>query len=407
MISSLRYAGRNLLRSTRRTALTMSAIVAGVGVYVVGEGFVSGLTENVVSAATDGTVGHVLARPASYPQRPGQYPVDDLLDVSAEARAFLDQHTASWTTRTYFTPLAVAGRNSLRVVGIAYDPARDARVFPRDHWSVRGHMPEPRASEVAVSERVARLLALDLGAPMILESRTQRGAMNALEVNVSAIVRTNNSALDSLGLLLPQAFVARLLATDRPSHLSLKLFDRRDAPRAAAALRPLLGRQARIVTWQDETAGEMRLQALRRRALDLVLAILLLLAAFGISNTVLMSAYERVREIGTLRALGMSEAAVLRLFVLEGFLIGIAGSGLGALGGGALTAYWSTHPLDFSKSWDQIGGQVSASALVYTQLSRSTLCLGVVLGVLVAALAAVLPARMAARMAPADAVRAA
>lgn len=257
-----------------------------------------------------------------------------------------------------------------------------------------------------MSERVAHLLALDLGAPLVLETRTHRGAMNALEVKVSAIVRTNNSAIDSLGLLLPQAFVSRLLATERPSHLSIKLLDRRDAPRAAAALRHVLGEQARVVTWQDETASEMRLQVLRRRALDLVLAILLLLAAFGISNTILMSAYERVREIGTLRALGMSEAAVLRLFVLEGCLIGIAGSALGAVAGGGLTAYWSCHPLDFSKSWDQIGGQVSASALVYTQLSRSTLCLGVALGVSVAALSAVLPARMAARMAPAEAVRA-
>jgi hypothetical protein len=207
VISSLRYALRNLLRSTRRTALTMSAIVAGVGVYIVGEGFVSGLSENVVSAATEGTVGHVLARPASYPRRPGQYPIDALLDISSDARAFLDQHTASWTTRTYFTPLAVAGRSSLRVIGIGYDPARDARVFPREHWTIRGHMPEPQAAEVAVSARVAHLLALDLGAPIVLETRTHRGAMNALEVKLWMYLPTLDRVQKVSGHMLRQGLM--------------------------------------------------------------------------------------------------------------------------------------------------------------------------------------------------------
>jgi putative ABC transport system permease protein len=403
---TVRLATRNLQRSPRRTLLTMSAVIAGVGVFILGEGFVSGLTENIIVAAIQGTVGHVLARPAGYPTQPGQHPVDKLLQITPEARDLLDKESVAWTTRSYFAPTAASGADALRAVAIGFDPARDTAVFPRDQWKVRGEMPRADQDAVAVSHRVARLLALEVGSRMILQVRTHRGAMNALDVAVSAITTTSNPALDSLGIFVPAPLTSKLLATDLPSHLSVKLRSRDAADAFAKRLAQALGPQASVATWREETEEMIQIQNVRRRALDLVMAVLMALAAFGIVNTVLMAAYERVREIGTLRALGMTEHGVLQLFVTEGLLIGIVGSLIGAAWGAALTYYWSVHPIDFSKSMEQTGGTYSASALVYTRLSAEIVLLTIGLGVLVAVLASIYPARIASRMAPADAVRA-
>ena len=68
LMATPRLAARNLLRAPRRTVLTMVAIVAGVGVFIVGEGFLGSQPENVIVSAIEGTVGHVLARP-NYPPR--------------------------------------------------------------------------------------------------------------------------------------------------------------------------------------------------------------------------------------------------------------------------------------------------------------------------------------------------
>jgi ABC-type lipoprotein release transport system permease subunit len=102
----------------------------------------------------------------------------------------------------------------------------------------------------------------------------------------------------------------------------------------------------------------------------------------------------------------MTVAGVLRLFVLEGLMLGLIGSLLGALWGSALVWYWSVHPIDFSKQMEQTGGTYSASALVYTRLSAEVVLLTIGLGVLVAVVASIYPARVASRMSPADAVRA-
>jgi putative ABC transport system permease protein len=382
------------------------AIVAGVGIYIFGEGFISGINENVIVSAIEGTVGHVMARPKGYPTQAMQHPIDELLELTPEARALLDREAVAWTGRTYFAPLAASGADAMRVVAIGFDPERDETVFPRKLWKVRGQLPRDGERELADSQRVARLLQLEPGRSLVLQVRTHKGAINALEVPVSGVVTANNAAIDNLGVLVPRKLANELIAAEAPTHLSVRLSGRGDADAFAPKLAAALGAQAEVVSWRDETADLLRLQGIRRRMLDFVMFILMALAAFSIANTILMAAHERVREVGTLRSLGMTEGGVLRLFLLEGALIGLAGGVLGALWGGALVAHFSRNPLDFSRQFEQAQQNLSISALVYTRFSPAVIGFAVLLGAVISVLASIYPARVAARMVPADAVRA-
>jgi putative ABC transport system permease protein len=405
-MSLARLALKNLLRNRRRTILTTTTIVAGVGFFVLGQGFIDGMNENIIAGAVDGTVGHVSARPAGYPTHGHQHPVDVLLHVTPEARALLDREAVAWTERTIFAPLATSGSDSLRVMAIGYEPERDPHVFPRELWKVQGAMPRADGAEIGVSRGVGRLLELEPGDRLVLQVRTHKGALNALEVTVSGVVSANNAAIDGRGIFVPRALARTLLAADPPTHLAVKLERREAAAAFAPRLAAALGAQAEIITWEAETAELLSLQAVRKKALNFVVFILMALAAFGIANTILMAAYERVREVGTLRSMGMTEGGVLRLFLIEGGLMGLAGSLLGVLWGGGLVAWWSRHPIDFSEVFEKQMRGVSVSAFVYTHLQPGVIATAVVLGVLVAVVASLYPARVAARMVPAEAVRA-
>ncbi len=407
MSTITRLALRNLLRNPRRTVLTAIAVFAGVAIAIIGRGFIGGVTEGIVVAATDGTVGHVMARPAGYPTLGGQHPVSELLDVGAEARKLLDEESVGWTERLYFAPTVTHGAESMRVVAIGLDPDRDPKVFPRDRWHVEGALPREGTSEIAVSPRLAQLLGAKIGDRLVLQVRTHPGAINALEVELSGLVRTGNMALDGRTLQAPMSLARTLLAADAPSHLSVRLKNRDHAAAFAGRLSQALGSRAEVVTWQSETEELIRLQEVRRKSLDMVVFILLALAAFGITNTILMAAYERIREVGTLRSLGMTERGVVRLFLFEGALIGLVGGVLGALAGGGLVSWWARHPIDFSQMMEkQLSSGISAPALIYTRFEPATLLVAVVLGIVVATLASIYPARVASRMVPADAVRA-
>jgi putative ABC transport system permease protein len=133
------------------------------------------------------------------------------------------------------------------------------------------------------------------------------------------------------------------------------------------------------------------------------------MAATGITNTVLMAAYERVGEIGMLRAMGMTRPAVLGLFILEGLVMGSVGGLIGGALGAGLVGYYATHGIDFSFLIDNAEaptGVLPMSAILYMEFSWGTVGAAMLFGVVVAALASLYPAWMAGSMQPAEAVRA-
>jgi ABC-type lipoprotein release transport system permease subunit len=188
--------------------------------------------------------------------------------------------------------------------------------------------------------------------------------------------------------------------------VSIKLKSRDAAVPFAEQLRAQVGPKIEVATWVSETAEMMAIQNIRRRALNLVMFVLMTLAAFGIANTILMAAHERIREIGTLRAMGLTEPGVIGLFLVEGSIIGAIGAVAGAAWGSALVLHWAESPIDLSDTYEKMGGGISASSLIYTHFDPLVLTATVIVGVLVAIVASIYPARVASRLVPGEAVRA-
>lgn len=402
-----KLAWRNLLRSPRRVILTLVAIVVGIGVFVLGESFIGGFEENVRVSTIEGLTGHVLVRPHDYPSQGMQYPVDQMLTLDDELQAFLDERTRFWTERILFAPTAATGEDHLRVRAIGYDPERDPKVFSRSLWLLEGSEPAPDTLEVMLTPGIARLLNLDVGDFLVLQTRTHQGAMNALEVKVSAIVTTRLSNIDTISIFLPLSLARQMIASQEATHIGIRLASREDSKLLKEKLEGILGDQAEVVTWQEESAELMGLMALRRRVIQVLSLILLALAGFGMANTILMAAHERVREVGTLRSMGMTTGGVTGLFMVEGLVMGLVGSLLGAMIGGGLAWHWERNPIDATALMDEVAGENMAfSALLYTDFNLTVILAGIAFGTVIAVFSSIYPARVAATLPPAEAVRA-
>jgi putative ABC transport system permease protein len=406
----LRLGLRNVLRQWRRNLLSIVSIIAGVFVLILGRAFVHGLNENIIRAQIDSLSGHVMAVPGDYPTFGIQNPVDHLLTLDEATRAWLDGNARAWTTRVLFVPRAIKGRDAMRIRVIGFDPARDEAVFPRDSWRLDGVVPS-KADEILLSTGVGRILGVAKGDTIVLEARTAAGAMNALEVKVSGVLTTNNPILDQLGAFAPMALVDSLVQPDgKWSHLAVRLGDRGDADPVAAELRTRL-KDARVTTYAQEAADLLSVQELRQRMFDILALALMAISATGIANTVLMATYERVREIGTLQALGMTRRSLVVLFVTEGLLLGALGAALGAGLGAATAHHYSVRGIDLSSmiaKASEGGGyeNVSFSTMLYLDWSVPTALGAFAFGVVVALLASLYPAVFASRLSPAESVRA-
>jgi len=400
----LSLAWRNIFRNLRRTVITAGAVVFGVWLQILGFGFVAGIDDNVLNTSADTLTGDVLLRPVGYPDDGLSYPLEDAAALPAALEGALAAEGAR-SARVLFQPRLVAGADATRALVVAYEPAADAATFPRDRWSIDGAWPTPGALEVAVGGGIAHLLDLSVGDPLIVESRTLAGAYNALRFTVSGIAFTDNLLLDMNAAWMLMGDAETLLALGGArTHVALAL------PRpgeADPALAEALSRDGWVATTaRQENEAIIAIGRIRKVMVTFVVFIIMLIAATGIANTVIMAAYERVREIGTLMAMGMSRQRLRTMFLIEGAFMGLSSALVGALLGSAMVYYYQVNGFTLGDEINQVNSGISLSSTLYLRFTWPPVIGSVVFAVLVAVLSSLYPARVASSMMPADAVRA-
>ena len=401
----IKMAVRNVLRQKFRTTLSALVVVSGVWVLILGQGFIGGLRENVIKASVDTMSGHISLRPLDYPDSVLESPIENLYEVTPNMAQAFDDVSESWTARTYAKADAIAYPNSLRVQLIGYDPVRDPTVFPRRDWKVVGAIPDKGA--LLISKGVAKLFELEVGDVLTLSLRTVEGSWNAATLPIDGIYSIGNPLLDGAGVMVPNELFASLVNSPNVSHVSMRLSHRDEASAAQVTLTSQFGKQLEAVTWIDETKELLEIQDIRQQSLNFLVFILLGIAGLGIANTILMAAFERMREIGTLRAMGMRRRRVVVMFLIEGGLIGFGGGLLGAVIGASMIYYWSVNPIDLSSMLEDKGaGNFPISVYLYTEFSWGLTIGSFVFGIVISVLSSIYPSFVATRVAPADAVRA-
>jgi putative ABC transport system permease protein len=151
-------------------------------------------------------------------------------------------------------------------------------------------------------------------------------------------------------------------------------------------------------------AGYLAVRNGKSKSSMIIVLIVLAISAVGIVNTILMSVFSRVREIGVLRAYGMTSRDILRLFTLEGLVLGLAGSLLGVGLGALVNFFLISHGMDMS-AYAQSFGSIPVGGILHGEWNPKTMVIGFIFGVVLSVLAARIPARRAARLKPTDALR--
>jgi len=132
---------------------------------------------------------------------------------------------------------------------------------------------------------------------------------------------------------------------------------------------------------------------------------IIILASFVLINTLIMIVNERTREIGMMTALGLKSREILYLFTIEGAIIGILGSAVGAVLGGILTKIFSIVGIDYSAAMEGMSADLMLEPIYHTVFSLGNIIFCFILGVLVVTIACMIPARMAASLEPSEALR--
>ncbi len=182
--------------------------------------------------------------------------------------------------------------------------------------------------------------------------------------------------------------------------LEVRLADMFDAPAAARRLQQAAGvPRLRTNNWMDLNRNLFTWMKLEKTVMFLILALIVLVAAFNIVSTLFMVVLEKRRDIGVLKSMGATSAQVRAIFLVEGLLIGVLGVGLGLVLGGGLIAVLARYPFIRLPGdvyfIEKLPVRPEADDFVAVVLAALALCLA----------AAWYPAWQAARLDPVDAIR--
>jgi putative ABC transport system permease protein len=396
-------AWRNLWRNPRRTGVVLTAIAVGISGCVLSMSINTGMVAGMVDTAIRSGLAHLQVHASGWDENP-QLEVR-LLDGGSEIAEALDgiPEIESWAPRLRAQGLVASPRASMGVAITGVDPKREGGVSIAVDSLTKGEwLGQPR--RVVLGYKLASRLEVEVGGKLVVSVQDIDGELTGQAFRVSGLLRSGTRELDDGVVFLRIEDAQRLLGMDQAiSEIAIVTTDRDRVDVIQAKLEARLGTGPEIRTWaQLEPLLIYMIDSLDSMAWVIYAAIFIAMA-FGIANVLMMAVFERTREIGMMRAVGMSRMRVVTLVVLESSFVTAIGLVLGvALA--AVGVWLIGDGIDISR-WADSLDQYGVESKLKPTLSLRDLIAPIAIGAITAVLSSLWPALRAGRAKPADALR--
>jgi putative ABC transport system permease protein len=410
MIADLiRIAAKNLSRYQRRTWLTVSLIVIGV-LSVTGFMAVSGSFKTLmIGQITDSFVGHIQIHRKGYLAAIDTLPLTLNMPPQAvkKVETILEQNPdiEAYSLRVKFGGMFSNFIESTNIRLNGVDPEKEAETVPLLLARVSEGEKTLSRGEILVPELLARGMNVTVGDTVVVIATNRDGSVNGKQLTVGGILQSATGPGGRDGYVHMHDAVEILRMEEREiSEIAIRVrnFDRLEAVQrdleATLSADPNQGKKAayEVHTWENLSP----FYHIARMIDVMTVSVKLMLTAvvlISIMNVMMMAVYERVREIGTIAAIGTLPRRILSLFLIEGCLLGAGGAAIGSALSIALI-----HAINLAGFTYDFGRQTGIVLTTSVNLRDLLVISGIVVAVAVAA--SLQPAIKASRMDPIQAL---
>jgi len=410
MRNLFKIAIRNLIRYQRRTLLTASLITIGV-VFVLVFVSVSGSFKTMITGQiTDSMMGHLQIHRKGYVASIDNLPLN--LNMKPKAYRIIQQALAADAQVEAFSPRLKFGgmfsnfteTTNIRLNGV--NPEAEFITVPLLSSRIIEGRQTLGKGEILIPALLARGMKIKPGDPVVIVATNADGSVNGKQFIVSGILESATGPGGRDGYVhMDDAAEALRMTEPQVSEVATRL---KDFGRLAAAVAHLEKTTAGEVTPQGQPLLEVHSWedlspffniARMIDVMTLFIRIMLIaIVLISIMNVMVMAVYERIREIGTIAAIGTPPGKIRTMFILEGFCMGVVGAGAGVGIGAAIVAVINLIGIRFNFG-------LQKGLLLKATLSLPDLLVVSIIVIVVAVLASLQPAVKASRMEPIDALR--
>jgi putative ABC transport system permease protein len=412
MMKILKISARNLVRYRRRTIMTAMLITVGIVVVLVFTSLADSFKSIMVGQITDSMLGHIQIHRKGYVASIDNLPLNLNLNQKAMEKVShaLDAmpEVETWSPRIQLGGMFsnFVETTNVRLNGI--DPEKEFKTVPLLPARITApdrSGPLLRRGEILVPELIAKGMKVKPGQDVVIIATNKDGSVNALTFKVRGIVGQSHGPRGRDGYIhIDDA--ASLLRMNKPevSEVAVRLKRFKDVDRVAGALNAAFAGEKtpegkpkfEVHTWDVLTPFGNILKIISVLNLS-VKIILVAIVLISIMNVMIMAVYERIREIGTIAAIGTTPGKIMSLFMTEGLLLGVFGAVIGNIASAAII--FTLNAMKLSMSFGQMEHIPLAPALNPSGMAAVSAIV-----ILIAVLASLQPAWKASRMEPVKAL---
>jgi putative ABC transport system permease protein len=405
-----KIAVRNLLRYKRRTLLTASLITIGV-VFVLGFISVAGSFKNMmVAQITDSSLGHLQVHRKGYMAAVESLPLDK--NLGAPAYQKLEKILNGLPEVESYSPRIKFGgmfsnfmqTTSIRLNGVYPDqefktvPLLASRIIKGEKHLNRG--------EILVPELLSTGMGVKPGDTVVVITTNKDGSVNGKQFKVTGILESAQGPGGRDGYVrFEDAMELLRMPTMEVSEVAIRVKDFSREPAFVKKLEGLLSKEVNakgmpifdVTSWEKLTPFYNIVQMID--LLSIFIKIMMVaVVLISIMNVMIMAVYERVREIGTIAAIGTLPGKILSMFVTEGLCLGVIGVVIGNIIGLGIILALNLYGVSFD-----FGRQ--KGLILHATIAPLDVLLISAIVIVVSVLASLQPAFKASRMEPIKALR--
>jgi putative ABC transport system permease protein len=398
-----KLAIRNFFRNTRRSIISGLSVAIAIMAIIFAQSYIQGIIQNVNDNIVRLVSGHINITTLEYKRRERLLPLDESIELDEQIDDALDnEEITQISPRIKFGVLLGEEELSIPALGYAFTPEIEQKISGLDKRIIKGGYIASGEKAALLGVDLAKRLDLDINDTLTIITRTAYDSPTGINLIVKGLFETGIGGVDRSLFYIPLDIGQQLL--DMDAHATEIVVQVRHPDRAisiAQEIQSATGLSA--VPFQHNKL--LRYVNIANLIYGVFYFIILLVACSTIANTMLMVVFERTREIGMMKAMGLNTGSVVALLTIEAGLIGVMGSLCGSIFGSGLSYWFKYHGIDISFASSTSSQSMPFGPVIY--LSPTPLIIfGIfVFGLIATIIVALLPISKVTKMKPARALK--
>jgi len=348
MRTLIKIAWRNVMRNKRRTVLSALVISVGLSIYILMNSIMAGMDRANIDNLIELSTSSIKISTEQYAEDKESLPLKYGIPFADQLLAYIkeQQHVIGATPRTQFLGQLSNWEDTMPIIGQVVDIKSDETVFSLDNYLVGNYFTGSEENEIMLGKDLADEMGVGVDDYITLYALTRYDSRNADEFHIVGLLNTTDPNINLNTVLISYDTADNFLDLENliteidvalERRVSFSQFTN-DVDELAQSIKKEFS-ELRVETFTELASAFLGITEQKKIFGSIMMLIILAIAAVGIFNSVLMSVYERIREIGVLRAQGFERKEIVGLFIWEGIFIGILGSLIGVVLGCGFNLY--------------------------------------------------------------------